>query len=697
MSSQPGTTTILEILESQFPQHRIRSNGRNFRTTCPICPSRSGNTLTIASHGNWHKCFSGTPHEGNTKAFMAVLQGTTPDQIVQVRVASEQRRKEGWVAPEGANIATLCPARGSNEEWVRDKLGWVDTTHWGVDAIRMPVLDVDGSFLANRYRISINERRKVVSEAGSHVYPYGLWLLDRESPEVTIVEGETDTSAMTYNEFQTLGLPGVNTWQPEWRRYLNGIPKVYIWEESGVKSPTTGLTPGETMVRSCSRSLGQVFVIKAPPEAKDPAELAVLYGDKFPERMRELMNSALPEDHSLPVADTMPPILDHFEQDSPDPWSTLPFSHKHTGEGREKPIHLERKMDYRFQETLFEQHLERGDDDLAPYRESRRHGKNTLNIILPNHRRWLDHRTLVALLGSPELARANEKIFFKKQKVDDCSKLKMQVCVEHGVRGTYPNHCKQSLHTDSYCFNSVASEIAHMEALPNLFNESANEFYQAFHLLLPVNYGGSTLEERTGSLREFLDNLKLTLKRMRSRKAFKNMLITWSTGWELDDNDQVICRLMLNLKGDSQFRSTWMFIRTLSSELAPFDTVAGPTTKDGEAIVRQAMADANHHLLGVSEPLSRNGQDFFNAYVCAFNEGRKGSGTRQFESYGEFKTNHRSRGKPELPLCEICDRQLESMWASASVVNAYLQGGDDEVRRRFGQKDWAVLVNKAPG
>jgi len=99
-----------------------------------------------------------------------------------------------------------------------------------------------------------------------------------------LVEGETDTATLASNGYDVLGLPGVDTFKPEWAKYLQGIKHLYVWQE-----PDKG---GDTLLSILRPLFSNLRVIKAPEGIKDPTELVQLAGDKFVERFEALLDAA---------------------------------------------------------------------------------------------------------------------------------------------------------------------------------------------------------------------------------------------------------------------------------------------------------------------------------------------------------------------------------------------------------------------
>ena len=112
---------------------------------------------------------------------------------------------------------------------------------------------------------------------------YGLERLEEIQRKgwVILVEGETDTATSTYNGFPALRVPGKTNWKAEWAELLKGL-MVFVWQEPGA----------EGFAEDIANNLPDAMRVIAPSMAKDPCELAQLTGDRFPEVMSDLLDSA---------------------------------------------------------------------------------------------------------------------------------------------------------------------------------------------------------------------------------------------------------------------------------------------------------------------------------------------------------------------------------------------------------------------
>jgi hypothetical protein len=204
-------------------------------------------------------------------------------------------------------VAVLQPESGgkpifiSLDEYSKEKylpkdflegLGISDKKHQGKPSLRIPYFDKNSQEVAVRYRISMNGKDRFRWNKGSKLIPYGLWKLDEllqccsnnggDKPNIILVEGESDAQTLWYHNQPALGIPGANTWKPEWADSIKELD-VYVWKE-----PDEG---GEQFVEKICACLPDAKVIVPPSGRKDISDCHVL-GDDIPALVEQLINSA---------------------------------------------------------------------------------------------------------------------------------------------------------------------------------------------------------------------------------------------------------------------------------------------------------------------------------------------------------------------------------------------------------------------
>lgn len=114
----------------------------------------------------------------------------------------------------------------------------------GVRCVEQPYTGCDGSDYAPRFRFA--DAKKSPAHSGDRITLYGLkQLINRESDQIILVEGESDTQTLHFARYNVLGVPGTSMW------------------DTCVKNDPTILTllSGKTLI-----------VIQEPPSAKERAK-----------------------------------------------------------------------------------------------------------------------------------------------------------------------------------------------------------------------------------------------------------------------------------------------------------------------------------------------------------------------------------------------------------------------------------------
>lgn len=173
------------------------------------------------------------------------------------------------------------PKRGFTVEEYADRKGFAVPTlaRWGVstgtgnfgdDVVVIPYRDAEGNLLRSKHRV--RNGKSFWAGDGHGTYPYGLDILAKRAPDepVILCEGESDCHAAWHAGVLAIGLPGANSWKPDWAQHFQGHP-LYVWQEPG--------TEGVKMVEKVAASFPEVRVIQANG-VKDLADLFREVGQK---------------------------------------------------------------------------------------------------------------------------------------------------------------------------------------------------------------------------------------------------------------------------------------------------------------------------------------------------------------------------------------------------------------------------------
>ena len=288
-----STLKILEIITSFAPRdHFIGHNPRSkYLLACPLCNyhSRSGRDLyfTVSEDQKLFKCFVCGAQGNAFQLQQLLLNPTRSPQPLPPNQPKQRRRSVLTEIPPGTTITEVAEAKSLDPYFLRRIMGWEDTKeYYGrlIPVVVIPYFSPEGH-RSLRHRIALTgDRFRWVR--GSKVSLYGLQHLERlrKQKSVILVEGETDTAQLLQRGISALGVPGVDTWEEEWKKQLEGFDKVYVWQETDAA--------GEKLAQAVCRTIPTAFVIHAPSFAKDPCELAAIAKDNFRDAFDTLVAQA---------------------------------------------------------------------------------------------------------------------------------------------------------------------------------------------------------------------------------------------------------------------------------------------------------------------------------------------------------------------------------------------------------------------
>jgi len=230
--------------------------------------NRNGRTGAVGVRpGGGHKVFGSNPRDGT-----ATLQRCTLEEYAE------------------AKKLPVAHLKG---------LGLRDAKYQGSQAVRIPYHSPDGSETAVRYRLALEKSGegdlRFKWRSGSKTSLYGLERLEeaRKAGYVALVEGESDAQTLWHHGIPVLGIPGVDTWKPQWADHLEGVERVYA-----VVEPDGG---GETLKRKLSATpdLAERLHLVRLGEHKDASALHIADPERFEERFEAALEEATPLNEGL--------------------------------------------------------------------------------------------------------------------------------------------------------------------------------------------------------------------------------------------------------------------------------------------------------------------------------------------------------------------------------------------------------------
>ncbi len=233
--------SVLEVIREYAPhiQWRTTSNPRSkYTMKCPLCEyvprhNVQPNYFTVTQNEQLFSCHVCHAAGNAFQLRRHLTQGhnfaaTNIPEDTSLRQASNGRRAP-W---EGATVEALAQAKGLDPDWLKDTLGWKNTTYRGSQkpVIEIPYPDENNHAPLTRFKVGVSGdgERYIWNRftKGQRQRPYGLWTLPqaREQGFIIVEEGETDFASLHYADLPALGIPG-NSWSKDLkqrRKCLNG-------------------------------------------------------------------------------------------------------------------------------------------------------------------------------------------------------------------------------------------------------------------------------------------------------------------------------------------------------------------------------------------------------------------------------------------------------------------------------------------
>lgn len=261
---------FLSQLESAVWERAGRREGVEVRFLCPVHDDTSPSARWHLEKHVWYCDVCGKG-------------GGAVDLVRRLGITLPDFEQPGLTLEELAGAKSL-PVEFLRSLGVREGVNGTERTR----CVETPYLDEHGDAGPVRKRLSLNGNPRFIWRRGDKPTAYGLWRL-ASSLQTVLVEGESDSWTLWYNDYSCLGIPGANMWRESWRAHVGGLEELYVWRE-----PDAG---GDSMAARIASDLPDVRIIEAPPDAKDPNELWQVCGcdrERFRARMDDLLARAIP-------------------------------------------------------------------------------------------------------------------------------------------------------------------------------------------------------------------------------------------------------------------------------------------------------------------------------------------------------------------------------------------------------------------
>ena len=206
-----------------------KKNGNSIIAKCPFHDDDKPSFSVDITTGKYH-CF-GCEEKGNLISFLAKIKGIDTQSVYQELCLKYNISQPVVNISDNSNDSMVF----SLETYAKDKMlpqvylerVWKISNH--KKGIKIPYYDEKENLVATRYR---GANKTFRWEKNSKIIPYGLNRLQRINADgyVILVEGESDTQALSLAGLPVLGIPGATMFRVEWVKYLIN-KKVYIHNE----------------------------------------------------------------------------------------------------------------------------------------------------------------------------------------------------------------------------------------------------------------------------------------------------------------------------------------------------------------------------------------------------------------------------------------------------------------------------------
>jgi DNA primase len=151
--------------------------------------------------------------------------------------------------------------------------------------LAIPYMDGQGRWRTTRYRSLPPKEKEYRTLKGARRHLYNVQAVDE--PVLGICEGEFDALILRQLGLPAVALPGVNTWQREWRWLFRNSDLVYVFVDHAREDQEEARTAEKRAMAAMRATIGMVTEVEPVemPEGKDVTDLYL----ENPERLKELM------------------------------------------------------------------------------------------------------------------------------------------------------------------------------------------------------------------------------------------------------------------------------------------------------------------------------------------------------------------------------------------------------------------------
>jgi len=237
----------------------VRKSGNGYMALCPAHDDHEPSlSITQAEDRILINCFAGCNAQDVVKSLGLEMKDLLCDAAVR---QPAQRR--------GCTLAAYAAERKLDSKLLRE-WGVRQDKYFGNPCLLIEYRDEHGSHIRTRRRKELHKTQDGPDTRfdwckGDRLPLYGLWRLKDFAPQgyVLLVEGESDCHACWHCGIPAVGVPGADTWKPEFAAKLEGR-QVYVWHE--------GDKGGRRLVGLVASDLASAMVIRRPDGFKDLSE-----------------------------------------------------------------------------------------------------------------------------------------------------------------------------------------------------------------------------------------------------------------------------------------------------------------------------------------------------------------------------------------------------------------------------------------